>query len=473
MAMATIAVPMATSMAGAEEPTAYRAVAPTDEAHIPPGAHTQIYNGEDSSVAEFPFIIGGLREGGTRPQGQTCTGAVVAPRKILTAAHCKDAAGEKSYLYGLDDLNAGGGSRIGVASYDKHPKYVNFDQGYDVAVVTTTSDIPVPNGQYAKFATSADTGLNSPGKQGVGVGYGKKDHNDDSRDVTVDKATFPIREPSNCNGVGAGFKEATMICAGFPDGNPTILPGDSGGPLIVDGKVVGVASWSRSDFHWYGVWGRLNNDMGDWVKEQVGNPGPGDGKFAISVSPSSLTVEPGKHVSATVTTTAGDGGPEDIALTASGLPEGAKATFQPATVKSGQTAKLTIETSSSTPKGKTSVTVNGAATSGSKAATVGLTVGSAAGEIAVAVNPGSGSARPGFFSTATISVTGGSGQLTLSASGPGLPFPPFFNPSTISSGGSSTMQLAAPFQPGSYQITITATDSGGVSGTGTYTLKVA
>ncbi|WP_344431972.1 S1 family peptidase, partial [Amycolatopsis minnesotensis] len=312
--LAALSAPLLSITAEAAEAPNTTAVAPTGDAHIPPLMRTQFYHGQDSSVKEFPFIIGGLREGGPRPQGQTCTGSVVAPRKILIAAHCKAAEGTKTFLYGLDDLNAGGGTRVGVVSYETHPKYVNFDQGYDVAVVTTDADIPVPSGQFAKVATSADTDLNKPGKNGVGVGYGKKDFNDDSKDVTVDKATLPIREGSNCQGVGAGFQDATMICAGYANGDPTILPGDSGGPLIVDGKVVGVASWSRSDFKWYSVYGRLNNDMGDWVKEKIGDVNTDT--FSLGMSPGSVKVDPGKYISTTVTSKAGKNGAEKVDLTA-------------------------------------------------------------------------------------------------------------------------------------------------------------
>ncbi|WP_245976461.1 trypsin-like serine protease, partial [Amycolatopsis palatopharyngis] len=356
-----IAMPLATGIAGAEpEAPPTEAVAPTDEAQLPDEFTSQYYNGENSSVAEFPFIIAGLRTPGARPQGQSCTGSVIAPRKILTAAHCKDADGEKSYLYGLDDLNDGGGTRLEVESYIQHPKYVNFDQGYDVAVVTTKQDIPVPNGEYAEFATSdpkyAD--LNDPGKTGVGVGYGKKTHNDSPADVTVDKASLPIVDGSRqCTGVGAGFQDATMVCAGYSDGRKTILPGDSGGPLVVDGVVVGVGSWSRSDFRWYSIYGRLNNDMGDWVKQQVGEQPPDDGEFSLSVVPGSVSVEPGGFVSATVYTTAGEAGVEDIALSASGLPSGTEAVFQPSTVAAGKTAKLTLDTATSTPTGTSTVTV--------------------------------------------------------------------------------------------------------------------
>lgn len=91
------------------------------------------YNGQSATVDEFPGIVAGIRSGGTRPEGQTCTGTVVAPRKIVIAAHCADAAGEKSFVYGLDDLadfdgGAGAGLHARVVEYEKHPSYVNFDQ---------------------------------------------------------------------------------------------------------------------------------------------------------------------------------------------------------------------------------------------------------------------------------------------------------------------------------------------------------
>ncbi|WP_143101777.1 S8 family peptidase, partial [Amycolatopsis marina] len=92
--------------------------------------------------------------------------------------------------------------------------------------------------------------------------------------------------------------------------------------------------------------------------EDPGDP-PGEGEFSLSVVPGSVEVVPGGYVSATVSTTAGEAGAEDIALTASGLPSGAEAVLQPATVTAGKTAKLTLKTSSSTPAGTSTVTVTG------------------------------------------------------------------------------------------------------------------
>lgn len=251
------------------------AVAPLDNAEFNPVLDQfspQFIGGKAVSVKDYPFVIAALREGGTRPQGQTCTGSVIGPRKILIAAHCHDAEGTKTFAYGLDDLNSGTIHKIPVSSYIQHPNYVNFDQGWDVAVVTTTEDIPVPGGKYAKFATSADSGIAAPGYKAYALGYGKKDVNDNSRNVQLHRGELPIVAPATCDKTGQGLHVVPeyMICSGTSNGRPvTVLPGDSGGPLIVDGKVVGVASWSKSTWNWYSIYGRLDNEMGDWVAEQL------------------------------------------------------------------------------------------------------------------------------------------------------------------------------------------------------------
>lgn len=434
------------------------------------------HNGQSATVDEFPAIVAGVRHGGRRPRGQSCTGSVVAPRKILIAAHCADARGEKGFVYGLDDLNAGGGFRTKVVRFEKHPKYVDFDQGYDVAVVTVADDIPVRGGRYAQFATSADSELAAPGEEGLGFGYGKKDFGDDQRDVTLDKATLPIVDgDSVCRGVGAGFKSATMICAGYADGRTTILPGDSGGPLIVDGKIVGVASWSRSDFRWYSVYGRLTNDMGDWVKQEVGTP---QSDFTLGASPSSLKVTAGGSASTTVTSVAGAGGPESVTLSASGLPSGAKAVFQPTSNQTGSNAKLTVETAATTPGGTYDVTVTGTGAGGRTATTtLSLTVENGTppgGDVSVKADPGSASVQQGFLARFSVTASGGTGSLTLSASGNPAGTRVRFEPRTIAQGGSSDVFLSTGFQapPGTYPITVEATSADGRSGTTTFTLTV-
>ncbi|SES21301.1 trypsin-like serine protease [Actinokineospora terrae] len=443
-----------------------------------PDATAQIYKGVDATLSDYPPVIGALRQGGSRPKGQSCTGSVVGKRSILVAAHCYDLEGTKTFLYGLDDLSVGTGTTLTVKSYEKHPKYVNFDQGYDVAVVTTNEDIPLSQDKWAKFATSADAGnVWKVGDSALSIGYGKKTHDDNPADVSLDKQNFPIvNGDSVCQGVGAGFKSAYMICAGYPDGRSTILPGDSGGPLVVNGRLVGVASWSRSDFKWYGIWARLDNEMGDWVKEKVGSA-PQPTEFGVAVNPSSVRVNAGSSGSVAVNTTAG-ATPEDVALSVSGQPSGVTATFQPTSIKTGEGAKLSLSVASGTPDGTHTLTVTGKTASGTKTANLTLTIGQGGpgGEFGLGVSPAALKVDPGKSASTNITsevVGGNPAQISLTASGLPSGAEAVFQPTTITSGrtGKLTVTTTSSTPKGEYRITITGT-SGSVSKQATLTLTV-
>ncbi|ALG15084.1 trypsin-like serine protease [Kibdelosporangium phytohabitans] len=451
------------------------AATPTDQ--LKPGdVGTQVVNGQRTTVKENPFVIAGLRAGGGGPQGQSCTAAVVGKRKILTAAHCMiDVGGAKSYIYGDDDLNTAGDEtfRTNVASYKVHPRYTgpnSWQTGYDVAVITTADDLPVPENQWAKVAGSSDSALTQPGKSGTAFGYGRTSANGGSG--VLYKSTMPVNDANNCQVFNVRVNPDVMVCIGYDNGRTGTCSGDSGGPYIVDGVVVGVVSWGASGCDRYSIMGRLTNEMGDWARSEIGGGQPGDGKFTVALSPSSGKVEPGKHISTSVTTKAGDQGPEKLDLTAAGLPEGATATFQPTSVTSGEVAKLTVETAASTPKGTHKVTVTAKGPSGARTADYTLTVGDGGTTEGPkpSVSPSSGTVAPGGFANTTITVAGGTGTISLSASG--IPFAPMFMPSTVSPGGTSRMSVAAPFQRGTYKITVVATDSAGKSGSTDYTLTV-
>ncbi|WP_084467463.1 trypsin-like serine protease [Actinokineospora inagensis] len=492
---AAVLVPVGTTIANAAQPTAGVPNAPAanyEGATVPTNlgdAHPAFVGGQDSTVSEFPGIVAGIRAGGPRPEGETCTGTVVAPRKILIAAHCADAEGDKKFVYGLDDLKdykggSGTGFAVNVVSYKKHPKYVNFDQGYDVAVVTVDRDITLKNNAaYPSFATSADAGGAAPGKNATGFGYGKKDFNDTSQDVTLDKATLPIVDGDKvCTGVGAGFKNAYMICAGYSDGRVTILPGDSGGPLVVNNKVYGVASWSRSDFKWYSVYGRLDNEMGDWVKSEVGDTTPPPtGDFGVSVTPASGSVAAGKYLSATVNTTAGSGGSENATLSASGLPSGVKAVFQPTSVSTGSSAKVTFDAATAAPNGTYDVTLTATTASGKTAtAKYSLTVTGGGdpqpSDFTLSASPDKVAADKGKYISTTINTSGGSRGQTINLTASGVPsgVKAVFQPTSVTAGGSAklTLDVSSTATAGTSNITVTGTDANGKTATTTVALTV-
>jgi subtilisin family serine protease len=96
--------------------------------------------------------------------------------------------------------------------------------------------------------------------------------------------------------------------------------------------------------------------------------------FSIAASPSSRTVTRPAGTSYTVSTATVGASVGSIALTVSGLPSNASASFSPASVTSGASATLNISTTSSTPTGTYTLTIKGTGGGKQHTATVTLTV---------------------------------------------------------------------------------------------------
>jgi hypothetical protein len=200
---------------------------------------------------------------------------VVAPRKVLIAAHCADAAGEKRFLYGLDNYSDDtGGFWAEVVTYKKHPNYTDFTTGWDVAVVTLDRDVPVPTGyRYPRIAGSGDTDLVRVGTNGLFVGYGRVEV-DENYSSELRKTTLPVVDGSGCRSYMPSFDDRYHLCTGYADGRTGICQGDSGGGLLVSGVLVGVASFVRIGCNSYSGFGKLTGPMGDWAIQEVGQTPP-------------------------------------------------------------------------------------------------------------------------------------------------------------------------------------------------------
>src|SRR5438874_4321982 len=110
--------------------------------------------------------------------------------------------------------------------------------------------------------------------------------------------------------------------------------------------------------------------------------------FTISVNPSSAAVDPGTSATATVSTATTAGTAQTVSLSASGLPAGAAASFNPPSVTSGGSSTLTLTTATSTPAGTFPVTITGTGTSATHTTTFTLTVnGSGGGLTLVSTDP--------------------------------------------------------------------------------------
>lgn len=134
--------------------------------------------------------------------------------------------------------------------------------------------------------------------------------------------------------------------------------------------------------------------------------------YSISATPLSQTTTCGNFTSYTVNSSDANGFSGSISLSASGLPSGANASFNPTSITAGNSSTMTVTTSISTPGSTNTVTIKGTSGSVNRTANVTLTVKSAGGALPSGwTDADIGS--PGFAGSAGYA----SGVFTLNGSG--------------------------------------------------------
>jgi len=181
-------------------------------------------------------------------------------------------------------------------------------------------------------------------------------------------------------------------------GNRSVWPGDTFGLAAMPNNQLAV-SWGSAD----------NGSSTAEIYATTVSEGPATPDFSIAANPGSGSVLQGSAVTTTIGTTAAGGDTESVALSASGLPSGATASFSPTSVTAGGSSTLSIATASTTPTGTYPVTVTGTGTSHTHTATYTLTV----------TGPVTGGVTNGGFETGSLTGWTATGPATgVTTSGP-------------------------------------------------------
>src|SRR5438445_986627 len=195
------------------------------------------------------------------------------------------------------------------------------------------------------------------------------------------------------------------------------------------------------------------------------------GNYALSASPNSLTMVQGASGTSTITVTPQNGFNGIVGLSASGLPSGVTASFNPNSTTS--TSTLTLTASSTATTGTVTVTVAGTNGNLSNRTTLSLTV-SAPPNYTLSASPNSLTIAQGASGTSTITITpqnSFNGTVSLSASGLPSGVTASFNPNSTTSTSTLTLTANSTATTGTVTVTITGT-SGSLTSSTTVSLTV-
>jgi subtilase family serine protease len=203
-------------------------------------------------------------------------------------------------------------------------------------------------------------------------------------------------------------------------------------------------------------------------------PGTAASDFGLTASPSSVTVVQGNSSGSTISITPSNGFSGNVTLSASGLPSGVSASFNPN--PTATTSALTLSASASAATGTVTVTITGTSGALTHTTTVSLTVNAAPPppNFSLSAFPAGVTLTQGSSNGSTITVTpsnGFSGNVTLSASGLPSGVSASFNPNPTATTSALTLSASASAATGTVTVTITGT-SGALTHTTTVSLTV-
>jgi trypsin len=218
-------------------------------------------------------IVRHERDGGSDLGRQFCGGSLVSSRVVITAAHCVQgrSPADIQVIAGRADLNSNEGATIDVAAAVAYPLFSERTYGNDVALLALAAPSEQPP---LPIATTADAALWQPWTSTLVAGWGSMREGGPISPVlqSAGLSILPNKTCSRPAAYGAEYVSAEMLCAGRLDASADACTGDSGGPLLSSGILIGLVSWGRGCARpgLPGVYTRLGNpSINSWTRAAI------------------------------------------------------------------------------------------------------------------------------------------------------------------------------------------------------------
>ncbi|KAI9908852.1 hypothetical protein PsorP6_015337 [Peronosclerospora sorghi] len=234
-------------------------------ADLSPDEESRLIGGTDIDLDKFPYVA-------------ICVATLIAPRYLLTTAHCiKTNEADMMASFATEYSFGNDGELVSIVQGYKHPRYnkrhtINIfffiKIRLEKPVRPKLATLPSPDGSNEEVGTMATVLGWAPIKKSTFT-------------FKLQHATVPIISHDQCSKFRLYKHRLTkgMLCAGDGKGKGSCR-GDAGGPLIVDDVLIGFVSWAGDKCGQEpGVYSRVSSVL-DYIEDIV-NGGDGQ-RFAPS-----------------------------------------------------------------------------------------------------------------------------------------------------------------------------------------------
>ncbi|XP_017469622.1 PREDICTED: trypsin zeta-like [Rhagoletis zephyria] len=233
----------------------------------------RIVGGRVVDITSYPHQIS-LREKDILHPEQSydhlCGGSIYSERIVITAAHCVDGEVPSQFkvVAGANQRNGTEGIIIPIQEIIIHERYDPYTAVNDISLLVLAAALPLNN--YTIKAIELTEKEPQHDNIATITGWGLTTESGAASDL-LRETKVPIVGNEICKLRYPGMIDESMLCAGLLDvGGKDSCQMDSGGPLLVHGKLAGVVSWGFGcgDPQYPGVYANVWS-LRQWLHEMI------------------------------------------------------------------------------------------------------------------------------------------------------------------------------------------------------------
>ncbi|XP_030751258.1 trypsin-1-like [Sitophilus oryzae] len=202
----------------------------------------RIIGGDPADIKDYPYQVLLMIDGEAK-----CGGSILTESFILTAAHCVyDVRASQLSIRAGSSYRSSGGQVVTVAALTYHDYFDSDTYDYDIAILKLSRPLTLGVG-VAIVQLPATTDDIIAGEEASATGWGLTDSNGTTLPEQLRVVVLPQITTQTCKNYYGSYITDTMFCAGYKTGGKDTCLGDSGGPIVVDGYVIGITSWGSEN----------------------------------------------------------------------------------------------------------------------------------------------------------------------------------------------------------------------------------